>query len=110
MSDRFESQNVDLTVGIATAAAQGLATAANGKHPVILAGITDPVGGKLVKSNKRPGGNITGTSGDSPIKQHLNLIKPSCQSLSKSELFTLLPTTVAPSTPNEWPPCARRKA
>lgn len=75
MSDRFESQNVDLTVGIATAAAQGLATAANGKHPVILAGITDPVGGKLVKSNKRPGGNITGTSGDSPIKQHLNLIK-----------------------------------
>ncbi|WP_054749571.1 tryptophan ABC transporter substrate-binding protein [Lacticaseibacillus thailandensis] len=75
MSDRFESQHVDLTVGIATAAAQGLASAANGQHPVILAGITDPVGSKLVKSDQHPGANITGTSGDSPISQHLKLIK-----------------------------------
>ncbi|MBU7455949.1 tryptophan ABC transporter substrate-binding protein [Leuconostoc fallax] len=75
MAEKFANENADITVGIATPAAQSLAKSANGQNPVILAGITDPVGGGLVKSNNRPGGNITGTSGESPLASHLNLIK-----------------------------------
>lgn len=83
MSSKFNDENDDLTVGIATPAAQALAKAANGKTPVILAGITDPVGGRLVKSNQRPGGNITGTSGESPLSQQLNIIKQIVPSAKK---------------------------
>ncbi|WP_057875168.1 tryptophan ABC transporter substrate-binding protein [Liquorilactobacillus aquaticus] len=75
MSTKFANENVDLMAGIATPAAQALANAANKKTPVILAGITDPVGGGLVDSDKHPGGNITGTSGESPLKEQLDLLK-----------------------------------
>jgi len=75
MSQKFANENADLTLGIATPAALSLAKTANGTDPVILAGITDPVGSDLVKTTKRPGNNITGTSGDSPLEQHLGVIK-----------------------------------
>lgn len=75
MSQKFANENADLTLGIATPAALSLAKTANGTDPVILAGITDPVGSDLVKTTKRPGNNITGTSGDSPLEQHLSVIK-----------------------------------
>lgn len=75
MSTKFINEKVDLVAGIATPAAQALANAANKKTPVILAGITDPKGGGLVKSDQHPGGNITGTSGESPLKKQLQLIK-----------------------------------
>ena len=75
MSQKFANENADLTVGIASPAALSLAKTADGQTPVILAGITDPVGGGLVKSTQRPGKNITGTSGDSPLQQHLDVIK-----------------------------------
>lgn len=75
MSQQFTNENADLTIGIATPAALSLAKTANGNNPVILAGITDPAGSGLVKSAQKPGGNITGTSGDSPLEQHLVVIK-----------------------------------
>lgn len=75
MSTKFINEKVDLVAGIATPAAQALANAANKKTPVILAGITDPKGGGLVKSDQHPGGNITGTSGESPLKKQLQLIR-----------------------------------
>lgn len=75
MSQKFTNENADLTLGIATPAALSLAKTADGDSPVILAGITDPAGSGLVKSAQRPGANITGTSGDSPLEQHLNVIK-----------------------------------
>ena len=75
MSQQFTNENADLTIGIATPAALSLAKTANGNNPVILAGITDPAGSGLVKSAQKPGGNITGTSGDSPLEQHLAVIK-----------------------------------
>ncbi|OIM25415.1 peptide ABC transporter substrate-binding protein [Oenococcus oeni] len=90
MSSKFANENDDLTVGIATPAAQALAKAANGKTPVILAGITDPVGGGLIKSNAVPGGNITGTSGESPLKSQLNLIK---KILPKAKTLGIIYTT-----------------
>ncbi len=75
MSQKFTNENADLAVGIATPAALSLAKTADGSSPVILAGITDPAGSGLVKSTKRPGNNVTGTSGDSPLQQHLGVIK-----------------------------------
>ncbi|MFT9267154.1 tryptophan ABC transporter substrate-binding protein [Oenococcus sp.] len=90
MASKFANENEDLMVGIATPAAQSLAKAAAGKTPVILAGITDPVGGGLIKSNQRPGANITGTSGESPLKSHLNLIK---QIVPKAKTLGIIYTT-----------------
>ncbi|KRL05709.1 tryptophan ABC transporter substrate-binding protein [Liquorilactobacillus oeni] len=75
MSTKFANENVDLVAGIATPAAQALANSVSKKTPVILAGITDPTGGGLVKSDKHPGGNITGTSGESPLQKQLELLK-----------------------------------
>lgn len=75
MSTKFANENVSLMAGIATPAAQALANAAGKSTPVILAGITDPAGGGLVKSDRHPGANITGTSGESPLKKQLQLIR-----------------------------------
>lgn len=61
-------------VGIATPAAQGLASATK-DLPVIMAAITDPIGANLVKDLKKPGGNITGVSDHNPAQQQVELIK-----------------------------------
>lgn len=75
MSTKFIDEKVDLIAAIATPAAQAAANAANGQTPVILAGITDPVGAKLIQSDQHPGGNITGTSGDAPLDKQLQLLQ-----------------------------------
>ena len=43
--------------------------------PIILGGITAPVGSGLVKSETNPGGNVTGVAGAAPIGDQLNLMK-----------------------------------
>ncbi|GMA69954.1 ABC transporter substrate-binding protein [Leuconostoc litchii] len=90
MSQKFANENADLTIGIATPAALSLAKTADGNTPVILAGITDPAGSGLVKTTKRPGRNITGVSGDSPLQQHLNVIK---QVVPKAKTLGIIYTT-----------------
>lgn len=64
----------DLIVAIATPTAQAIAQAVPDK-PIFFAGVTDPVGAKLVTSLEKPGGNITGTSDFPPIKDQLQLIR-----------------------------------
>lgn len=73
MSEKFVNEHADVMVGIATPAAQALADASS-KIPIILGAITDPKGAKLVDSNTKPGGNITGVSDQAPIKSQLALI------------------------------------
>lgn len=73
MSERFADENAAVMVGIATPAAQALADVTK-KTPIILGAITDPKGAKLVQSNTRPGGNITGVSDQAPIQSQLALI------------------------------------
>lgn len=75
MSQKFANENAALTIGIATPAALSLVKTANGDNPVILAGITDPAGSGLVKTAQHPGNNVTGTTGDSPLSQHLSVIQ-----------------------------------
>lgn len=65
----------DILFGIATPAAQALVNSANKTTPIIMAGISDPAGSGLVKSEKHPGANVTGSSGDSPLEKQLKLIQ-----------------------------------
>lgn len=74
MSKQLVSNGNQVLVGIATPAAQGLASATS-EIPVIMGAITDPVGAKLVKSLEKPGANVTGVSCPEPIEQQLELIK-----------------------------------
>lgn len=64
----------DLIVAIATPTAQAMAQAIPDK-PIFFAGVTDPVGAKLVASLEEPGGNVTGTSDFPPVADQLALIK-----------------------------------
>lgn len=74
MSTRFVSRDADIMIGIATPAAQALANASS-DIPIVLGAITDPEASNLVSSNEQPGGNITGVSDATPIKEQLNLLK-----------------------------------
>lgn len=74
MSKQLVANGNDLVVGIATPAAQGLASATK-DLPVIMAAITDPIGANLVKDLKKPGGNVTGVSDHNPAQQQVELIK-----------------------------------
>ncbi|MDJ0949032.1 MAG: ABC transporter substrate-binding protein [Alphaproteobacteria bacterium] len=71
---KFVGERPDVIVAIATPSAQA-AVAAAGDIPVVFSAVTDPVGAKLVKDMKKPGGNVTGMSDLSPIAKHLDLIK-----------------------------------
>ena len=74
MSKQLVANGNDVVVGIATPAAQGLASATK-DLPVIMAAVTDPIGANLVKDLKKPGGNITGVSDHNPAEQQVELIK-----------------------------------
>lgn len=74
MSKRFVSQEAALMIGIATPSAQALANSST-EIPIILGAVTDPSGAGLVKDNENPGGNITGVSDLTPIKEQFELIK-----------------------------------
>lgn len=73
IAHRFVSNKVDLICAIATPAAQ---TAANATKdiPVVSTAVTDYEAAKLVASNEKPGGNVTGTSDMNPIKEQLDLL------------------------------------
>lgn len=70
IAQRFVSDKKDLVLAIATPAAQ---TMANASHdmPIMGTAITDYVTAKLVQSNERPGGNVSGTSDMTPVEKRL---------------------------------------
>ncbi len=75
---KFEAENVNAAVGIATPTAQALANAIKDR-PVIYCAVTDPVGAGLIRSTQKGEKNITGISDMTPVKQQielLNRIKP----------------------------------
>lgn len=83
IAQRFVSGKMDLICAIATPAAQTVANATK-DIPIVGTAITDYVGAKLVASNEKPGGNITGTSDMNPIKEQIDLllkIKPDAKTI-----------------------------
>ena len=77
IAQRFVSDKVDLICAIATPAAQSVANATK-DIPIVGTAITDYVGAKLAASNEKPGGNVTGTSDMSPIKEQVDLMLKIC--------------------------------
>ena len=74
MSKKLVDDGNDVVIGIATPAAQGLASATS-DIPVIMGAISDPVGAKLVKNLEEPEGNVTGVSNHVPHAQTVELIQ-----------------------------------
>lgn len=74
ISNKFVSDGKDLIFAIATPSAQS-AKQATTDIPILFSAVTDPVEVGLVNSWEAPGGNITGTSDESPIREQLELFK-----------------------------------
>ena len=74
MSQQLVSNQNDVLIGIATPAAQGLASATK-KIPIVMGAITDPIGAKLMTNLDKPTGNITGVSDQTPISEDIDLIQ-----------------------------------
>ena len=64
----------DLILAIATPAAQAVAGQTT-EIPILITAVTDPAASKLVASNDAPGGNVTGTSDLTPVKEQIDLLK-----------------------------------
>ncbi len=74
IAGQFANNNADLIFAIATPSAQALANTITDR-PIVVGAVTDFVSAHLVQSNEKPGGNITGVSDLTPIKDQIDLIK-----------------------------------
>ncbi|MGN9163770.1 ABC transporter substrate-binding protein [Tissierellaceae bacterium HCP3S3_D8] len=74
ISQKFVKDDVDLIYTIGTSAAQSAKQATN-QIPILFSAVTDPVIAELITSMEKPGGNITGTSDESPMDKQLQLFK-----------------------------------
>lgn len=73
IAQRFVSEREDLVLAIATPAAQAMANATR-DIPILGTAITDYVSAKLVQSNEKPGGNVSGTTDMNPVEKQVDLI------------------------------------
>ena len=74
ISQKFVNDRVDLILAIATPAAQAVANLTK-DIPILITAVTDPADAKLVADNTVPGGNVTGTSDLTPVKEQIDLLK-----------------------------------
>ena len=74
IAQKFLNDKVDLVLAIATPAAQAAANVIK-EIPILITAVTDPETSMLVATNKNPGGNVTGTSDLTPVRQQLELLK-----------------------------------
>lgn len=88
MSEQLVKKS-DVVLAIATPSAQSLATVST-ETPVLLTAVTDPLSANLVKSIKKPGGLITGTSDQAPIDKQVDLLK---QALPQAKKVGILYTS-----------------
>ena len=72
IAQRFVSNKVDLICAIATPAAQTVANVTP-DIPIVGTAITDYKAAKLIKDNKKPGTNVTGTTDMNPVEAQLDL-------------------------------------
>ena len=70
---KFVNDNKDLILAISTPSAQAVANATK-DIPILVTAVTDPAASGLVESNEAPGGNVSGTSDLTPIKQQIELL------------------------------------
>ncbi len=82
ISQKFVNDRVDLILAIATPAAQAVANTTK-DIPILVTAVTDPADAKLVADNTVPGGNVTGTSDLTPVKEQIDLLKKLVPSAKK---------------------------
>jgi len=70
---KFKADRVDVAVGIATPTAQALVASLD-TIPVVFTAVTDPVGAELVPSLAGGGGNVTGYSDLTPVREQIQLL------------------------------------
>lgn len=73
IAQKFVSDKKDLVLAIATPAAQSIA-AETTDIPILVTAVTDPAESGLCSSNEAPGGNVSGTSDLTPIKEQIELL------------------------------------
>ena len=74
IAEKLVNDGCDLILAIATPAAQAVA----GKTttiPILVTAVTDPADAGLVESNDAPGGNVSGTSDLTPVKEQIQLLQ-----------------------------------
>lgn len=74
MSQQIVQKKPNLILGIGTQSAQGLAKKTK-TTPIITTAVTDLKSAGLVKSNDKPGTNVSGTSDMGPVTKQLKLLK-----------------------------------
>ncbi|MGN0334414.1 MAG: ABC transporter substrate-binding protein [Lachnospiraceae bacterium] len=74
IADALVNEGNDLILAIATPAAQAVAGKTT-EIPIVLTAVTDPAESGLAESNDAPGGNVTGTSDLTPVKEQMELLK-----------------------------------
>ncbi|WP_313294074.1 ABC transporter substrate binding protein, partial [Faecalispora jeddahensis] len=65
IANTLANKKPDLILAIGTPAAQAVAKVIT-DTPILITAITDPADAKLVASNEKPGGNVSGTSDKTP--------------------------------------------
>ncbi len=74
IASKLVNDGSDLILSIATPAAQAVAGTTT-DIPVLVTAVTDPAASDLVASNDAPGGNVSGTSDLTPVKEQISLLK-----------------------------------
>ena len=74
IAQKFINDRSDLILAVATPAAQAVANLTK-DIPILITAVTDPADAKLVADNNLPGGNVTGTSDLTPVKEQMDLLK-----------------------------------
>lgn len=74
IAEKLVNDGNDLILAIATPAAQAVAGVTT-EIPIILTAVTDPAESGLVADNSAPGGNVTGTSDLTPVKEQMELLQ-----------------------------------
>lgn len=73
IANKLINDRSHLILAIATPAAQAVANTTK-DIPILVTAVTDPAAAKLVASNEVPGGNVSGTSDLTPVKEQIGLI------------------------------------
>lgn len=107
IAHKLVNDQSDLILAIATPAAQAVANVTQ-DIPVLFTAVTDPVDAKLVADYDAPGGNVTGSSDLTPVKEQIALIKqivPEVQSIgmlySSSEANSVFQINLAKAAAEE---------
>ena len=74
IAQKFINDRSDLILAVATPAAQAVANLTK-DIPILITAVTDPADAKLVADNNLPGGNVTGTSDLTPVREQMDLLK-----------------------------------